>query len=101
MTVYVIGVLAALVHANRRPSVTLDIGRPGHMTLTVATLFRRRTRRIRPDDVMGISVSERQDQDGDPYFRAIVSFMDDRQCVVADGHHRNVIDRTAAMVSDA
>ena len=96
-----IGALAALVHANRRPAVTFDIGRNGDVVLTEATLLPRRSRRIRPEEVVDIAVSESEDQDGDPYFRAGVTFMDGGQSVIAEGHRRDEIEQTIARVSDA
>ncbi len=96
-----IGAVAALVHANRRPAVTFDIGRNGDVVLTEATLFRRRSRQNRSEEVVDIAVYESEDQDGDPYFRAVVTFMDGGQSVIAEGHCRYEIEQTIARVGDA
>lgn len=96
-----IGALAALVHANRRPAVTFDIGRQGAVVLTEATLFRRRSRRIRSEEVVDIAVSESEDQNGDPCFRAVATFTDGGQSVIAEGHRRDEIEQTIARVNDA
>ncbi len=96
-----IGALGVLLLANRRPAITLDIGGKGDMTLTEATLFRRRSRTLPAQGVLDIALVDSEDQDGDPYIRVVLVLADGTQAVIAEGHRREDIERIAGMVRAA
>lgn len=99
--VFGMAALCLLVYANRKAAIKIETADDMTIIVTQQTLFVTRVHRINSTGVRDIFVEQSEDQDGAPYFKAVLYLKDSSRLVAREGNDKHRAGEAADLLKAA
>lgn len=83
-----IGIVGLMLRVAQRFSTILELRQNGCIHLEERNLWKNREREINVSEISSVKLDESEDQDGDAYFRLVMTLSDGIQVVISEGWDR-------------